>query len=352
MVSDGRVPQGSTQVKATFTIPEAAYGTNYVQFIRGWRADKPYGFTFTVLPDMKVSPSSSSPGSKVTIKGSGFPANKDVILSFDDKDTKLAVSTNGVGSFSADFDIPNTIAGKHEFKAAVEEVSLGDMSASLKVGPKISLDPAHPEVGSQVTVTGRGFASSSQVSIKFNDVAIADSPTTDQNGNFTHSFNVPESSQDQQVVTATDKAGNVATTGLSLEAEPPPAPNLLYPCDGQRFGWFGPQVVTFKWQEVSDPSGVTYTVEIGQNTQVWPPTVTKTGLTSTTCTTRLEPGTYFWQVKAIDGAGNVGEATLAPYPFRVGFFSAWFIVGLILVFVIIFIFIVRAFFRRIREYYK
>ena len=154
------------------------------------------------------------------------------------------------------------------------------------------------------------------------------------------------------MVTATDKAGNVATTGLSLEAEPPPAPNLLYPCDGQRFGWFGPQVVTFKWQEVSDPSGVTYTVEIGQNTQVWPPTVTKTGLTSTTCTTRLEPGTYFWQVKAIDGAGNVGEATLAPYPFRVGFFSAWFIVGLILVFVIIFIFIVRAFFRRIREYYK
>jgi len=345
-------PRDVTKVTVTFTVPESAYGNNYVQYRRSWRPQDPYGFAFTVLPDINVNPLSGLPGSKVTIKGSGFPANEDVTLSFDGKDTEPTISTNALGSFSADFTIPDTIAGKHEFKTAMETMSLGNISASIQVKPRITLDPQHPEVGSQVTVTGSGFAAGSQVSIKFNNVAIADSPTTDQTGNFSHSFNVPESSQDQQVVTATDKAGNVATSGLTLEAEPPPSPNLLYPCDGQRFGWFGPQPVTFKWQPVEDPSGVTYTFEVGTNTQVWPPTVTRTGLTGTTCAIRLEPGTYFWQVKAIDGAGNVSKVALAPYPFKVGFFSIWLVVGGIIIFAIIFILIVRAFFRRVREYYK
>jgi len=345
-------PGTVTKVTVTFIVPESAYGTNYVQYRRKWRPQDPYGFTFTVLPDINVNQSSGSPGSKVTIKGTGFPANEDVTLSFDGKDTKLAISANLLGSFSADFTIPDTIAGKHEFKATVETMSLGDVSASIQVQPRITLDPQHPDIGGQVTVTGSGFAASSQVSIKFNDIAIAGSPTTDQTGSFNHSFNVPESPGDKQVITATDKAGNVATSGLLLETDAPPAPNLLYPCDGQRFGWFGPQPVAFKWQPVEDPSGVTYTIDIGTNTNVWPPEVTKTGLTGTTFTTRLEPGTYYWQVKAIDGAGNESKPTLAPYPFKVGFFSIWLVVGGIIIFAVIFILIIRAFFRRVREYYK
>jgi hypothetical protein len=267
-----------------------------------------------------------------------------------------------VGSFDTQFTIPDTIAGKHEFKANTEDMFIGDISTNLQIKPKVVLTPEHPEIGGEVTLTGSGFATSSQVSIKYDDIAIPNSPpdqplTTDANGSFSHIFKVPESSKDDHVITATDKAGNVATLGMSgtpleLEGSAPPAPSLIYPCDGQRFGWFGPQLVTFKWEDVSDPSGVTYTIDIGPNTQVWPPTATKTGLTSTTYTFRLEPGTYFWKVKAIDGAGNESVPTLAPYPFKVSLFSGWLIAGLILFFAMVFIFIVRAFFRRVREYYK
>lgn len=358
VLTTGEVPKNETTVTITFTIPEAAYGVNYVQFLRGWRPESPYGFTFSVVADIQVSPSSGSPGSNVTIKGTGFPAkNKDIKLSFDGKDTKLSIITSDVGSFEAQFAIPDTIAGNHVFKASDENLSLGDISASFQAHPKIILEPEQPEIGSEVTLTGSGFASGSQISIKYDDIAIPNSPpekplTTDANGNFSHKFTVPESSKDNHVITATDKAGNVATFGMPLEGSAPPAPNLIYPCDGQRFGWFGPQLVIFKWEPVSDPSGVTYTIDIGQNTQIWPPTATKAGLTSTTCTFRLEPGTYFWKVKAIDGAGNESAPTLSPYPFKVGLFSAWVIVGLILFFVIAFILIVRAFFRRVREYYK
>lgn len=348
-------PRTITKVTVTFTVPEAAYGTNYVQYQRFARPDAPYGFTFTVLPDIKVSPSSVSPGSKAAIKGTGFPANKDVKLSFDGKDTTLAIRANGVGSFSTEFAIPNTIAGKHEFKATVENMSIGDIIASLQVSPAVSLEPAHPEIGGEVTLTGCGFATTSQVSIKYDDISISNPPTTNDIGSFTHKFKVPESSKDNHVITATDKAGNVATYGLPLEGEAPPAPNTITPGEKQqRFGTFGSQLVIFTWTEVSDPSGVTYILEIDNNLSFFPlePGMRKTGLAKPNCTLKLGPGTYYWRVKAVDGAGNESGWALSPYPFQIGLFSAWAIVGLILIFVIAFIFIVRAFFRRVREYYK
>jgi len=361
VVGEGKFPTETTKIAVTFTIPEAAYGTNYVEFLRGWRPESPYSFAFTVLPDIKVSPSSGSPGSKVTIKGTGFPANKkEVKLSFDGEDTTLTISTNGVGSFGAEFAIPNTIAGRHEFKATVENMYIGDIIASLQVRPTISLEPAHPDIGAEVTMTGCGFAAKSQVSIKYDDISIPSSPTdkpptTDLNGNFSHSFKVPESSKDNHVITATDKAGNVATFGLPLEGEPPPAPTTITPGEKeQRFGWFGPQLVIFTWTEVVDPSGVTYILEIDNNLSFFPlePGMRKTGLTKPNCIIQLEPGTYYWRVKAVDGAGNESGWALSPYPFKVGFFSAWYLVIGGLIFVIIFILIVRAFFRRLREYLK
>jgi hypothetical protein len=354
-LAEGEFPKTTTKVTVTFTVPESAYGINYVQYRRQFRPADPYGFTFTVVPDLKATPSSGSPGAKVTVKGTGFPANKDVKLSFDGKDTKLDISANGIGSFSTNFAIPDTIAGKHEFKVTVDNMSLGDIITSLQVSPKISLSPAHPEIGAEVTVSGRGFAANSKVSIKYDDASISNSPTTDLDGSFSEIFNVPESSKENHVITATDAAGNTATYGLPLEGEAPPAPDAISPGEKQqRFGVLGAQFVTFTWSDVFDPSGVTYTLEIDNNLSFFPlePGMRKTGLTKPTCTIQLGPGTYYWRVKAVDGAGNESAWALSPYPFQVGLFSTWVIVGLVLVFVIAFIFIVRAFFRRVREYYK
>ena len=307
-----------------------------------------------MLPDIKVSPASVLPGAKATVKGTGFPAGKDIELSFDGTDTKLEISTSELGSFSADFAIPNTIAGKHEFKAGVENMSIGDITASLQVSPKISLEPEKPDIGAEVTVTGYGFAGKSLVSITYDDIPIASSPTTDDAGNFTHKFNVPEGSKDDHVITATDEAGNAATYGLPLEGQPPPTPSPIAPGENQqRFGVFGTQLVTFNWTDVFDPSGITYILEIDNNLSFFPlkPGMRKSGLTQPSCTVQLGPGTYYWRVKAVDGAGNESDWALSPYPFQVGSFSTWYLVIGGVIFVIIFVFIVRAFLRRVREYY-
>jgi hypothetical protein len=350
------VPTSEKQVTISFTIPEAAYGINHVQFLRSYRPESPYGFTFSVVPDIKVSPISVTPGAEVAVNGTGFPENKDVELSFDGKETQLDITTNGLGSFEADFAVPYTMAGKHEFKATVKNTALGnDITASLNISPKISLEPEHPGIGDEVTLSGYGFAAKSPVSIKYDETSVADSPTTDDKGNFSHKFIVPESPKDNHVITATDKAGNVATYGLPLEGEAPSMPNPITPGEKQnRYGTFGAQLVTFAWTDVSDPSGVTYILEVDNNLSFFPlePGMRKTGLTQPTCTMRLEPGTYYWRVKAVDGAGNESDWALSPYPFQVGLFSTWYLIIGGLIFVVVFVLVVRAFFRRVREYYK
>jgi hypothetical protein len=305
-----------------------------------------------------VTSSTCTPHSTVTIKGTGFPAkDKDIKVSFDGKDTSLSILTSALGSFTGEFTIPETMAGNHEFKAIDESMYFGDVTASLQVGPTISLQPEHPDIGSEVTLTGCGFAARSTVAIKYDDIAVSNSPVTDDTGNFTEKFTVPESSTGNHVITATDRAGNVATYGLplkgGLEGTAPSVPTPTSPVD-ERFGWFGSQPVIFTWTDCTDPSGITYIVEVDNSLRFFPlePGMRKTGLTNPNCIMTLSPGTYYWRVKAIDGAGNESEWSLSPYPFQVGFFSGLYLAVGAVIFLIIFIFIVRAFFRRVREYYK
>jgi hypothetical protein len=353
-VGKGEFPRETQDVTVSFTIPEAAYGTNFVQYMRNWRPENPYGFSFSVEPSLSVTPTTVTPRSTVTIKGTGFPAkNKEIKVSFDGNDTKMSLYSNEVGTFTGQFTIPETMAGSHRFQATVSNLSVGDITANLQVDPAIKLEPEQPEIGSEVTLTGWGFAAKSKVTIKYDDIAISNSPTTSDTGNFTDKFTVPESSSDNHVITATDRAGNVATFGLPLEGTAPTVPTPISPVD-QRYGWFGAQPVAFSWTSVSDPSGITYTVEVDNSLRFFPlePGMRKTGLTAPNCVMNLEPGTYYWRVKAIDGAGNESEWSLSPYPFQVGFFSGLYLAVGAFIFLIVFIFILRAFFRRVREYYK
>ena len=354
LVAEDEVAKGSMEVTATFSIPEAAHGTNYIQFRRGWRPqDDPYNFIFNVLPGIEVIPPSALPGSEVTINGTGFPANSDGIkLSFDVKDTDIAIATDDLGSFTAKFTVPDTIAGKHEFKAADESVYAAEATASLALVPTINLSPKLPQIGSEVTVTGYGFVAKSDISIKYDNIKVADSPTTDELGSFSHVFMVPESPEAEHEIVATDEAGNTAAYSLGLEGKAPPVPATISP-QAQRFGWFGSQVVAFAWAEVTDASGVTYTLEIADNLDFFPLAagMRKAGLTQPTCLVNLGPGTYYWRVRAIDGAGNESQWTLSPYPFKVGFFTVLYPLLGGLFFLLAFVFIVRALFRRLREYY-
>ncbi len=352
VVAEGKLDKLTTKLTFSFIIPEASYGTNYIQFRRAARPEDSYGFIFSVLPDIKVSPSPVSPGSTVTVNGTGFTADDYIDLSLDSNAIDMDIEANELGSFTAEFTIPDAIAGNHNFEAAAKSTFLVKATASFEVVPRISLEPELPEIGSEVTVTGCGFAASSDISVKYDGIMMANSPQTDALGNFTYTFNVPQTSEAEHEIVVTDGAGNTATWGLPLEGTAPEAPSTISP-RGQRFGLFGSQVVAFTWTDVDDPSGVTYTLEIADNLNFFPLAagMRKTDLTQPACIATLDPGTYYWRVKAIDGAGNEGQWTLSPYPFKVGLFSAAYLIIGGIICVLIFLLIIRAFFRRIKEFY-
>jgi hypothetical protein len=353
----GDAPNNAYEVTINFTIPELPYKSGgYMLSLYNAKINAE-GTAATaylkVLPTLQVVPKSIIPGTELTLKGTGFPAKDEVTLFFDGTDTKMPIETNSLGSFTLPFTVNDTISGKHQFKVTVPDLYNIEASASITVGPEITVEPDTLVVGSEVIISGRGFAASSSVSIIYDDETITSSPTTDTTGNFSYTFEVPQSSKPQHTLVAQDKAGNKATYGgdTMMEDQPPLAPDPVQP-RGERFGMMGSKVVKFEWSEVTDESGVTYTLEIARDLNFFPlePGMRKTELTKTNCLISMPPGTYYWRVRAVDLAGNESQWALSPYPFRIGFISLPYLIVGILLAALILVLILRTAFRRIREY--
>lgn len=318
VLKEGNVAKGSTAVTARFAIPKAKYGIHYIQFIQ--LANRGViNFQFFIKPGLKISPTSATPGTIVTISGTGFPANDNGKLIFDGKSTDVAIATNDVGSFSSEFIIPDTSADEHKLIARTEYLAV-TATTELEVVPNASPASETPDVDIEDAVAG----------------------VRDDNGS---TFNLPQ------------------------DSKPPPTPGVIAPM-GHRFGLLGAQPVSFRWSKVSDPSGITYALEIADNYDFLPVMqfMKRTELTETSYTISIEPGAYYWRVKAIDGAGNESRWAYAPYTFKVGEVSSLirefvellkearflsilgFIIGGFIVLRIL-VLVIRAFVHRRRDYY-
>ena len=316
ILARGRVSEGSTSVATSFTIPEAEYGIHYIQF-RQLGGVVP--FQFFVNPGLKVSPPSVRSTSTVTIIGQGFPAEAGGRLTFDGKSTNLTIITNDAGSFTKEFTIPAAASGEHEL-IVTTEYPLATANAKLEVLP------------------------------------------TTTSGNKTPDANANDNGMQSHSITDNSPKPPADTT-------PPPRPGPLTPM-GHRFGLLGNQTVSFNWRGTSDPSGITYTLEVADNYDFLSAShiIRKTGLTETSCALDITPGTYYWRVKAVDGAGNESEWSYVPYEFVVSALSNlvhqfiellnrikfFYILGFIIVgFVIlrIIVLLIRAWLRHRKEYW-
>jgi len=93
-----------------------------------------------------------------------------------------------------------------------------------------------------------------------------------------------------------------------MESTAPPTPVPLKPEMGVR----AKAEAYFDWEDVSDPSSVTYTLQIASDADFTAIVLEKTGLTDSEYTLTKEEGLestkeeapYYWHVKAIDGASN------------------------------------------------
>jgi hypothetical protein len=372
ILKEGTAPKGSLAVTSSFPIPEAPAGLYYVGFIRLGR-DEPTIFSFTVVSHLSVLPLSTSPGGNVTINGTGLPSESVAPITLDGN----AINTNGItnknGTFIIDFSVPNITAGEHVISATSSKVTSPITPATILVIPTISANPPIPQAGNSVTITGRGFAPKVLVSIIFNDIVMTNSPSTDDTGSFTYNFTLPQSANSGSKFTAKDASGNTAVfAGGSKIITPPPTsppsstqPPTLIPGTPaittmakptpkepgeESFGLFGAQPVKFKWTQATSfaPNTITYILEVSDNAQFSPikKGMRAANITQTSFTLNLQPGKYYWRVKAVNANGVESDWAYSRYSFKVGKVPLWLlIVGILACIVVLFI-LVRSLLRR------
>jgi hypothetical protein len=375
----GTVPRNGYSLTESITIPEGYYGRYYVQFLRIARND-PVTMQFILRPCINISQASVKSGDTVTLNFRGFPANDSGSLYFDSNITGVKISSNEVGSYTTQFSLPDSTCGTHTFQAKTSGLGTEEVKASLEVVPDIKLSPSTIFLNDSFKITGRGFTGESGVSIKCNEDIIANSPTTSTSGKFTYECTLPKKSVGNYTITAADEFGNKANATLVVQEkdalpppppetpeqpeqpaemlDPPPKPTIIAPRD-QQFGLFTAESITFNWEGVSYAGDVTYTVEVSKdcNFVMVQPGMRKTSLTQTNHTMNIKPGTYYWRVRAVGNGDSKGTWSYSPYSFKVGIVStenlaAWaFIVLLVLIFLILIIMLIRAFYRRLHQYY-
>jgi len=337
----------------SLSVPQAVNGTNYFHYIKAGRSSQMLNFAFTVTPGLVCKNDKVLPRSTANISGSGFTASDKIQLYIDGEPLDLPLESDTTGCFTASMPVPDLMAGTHVVKATAKKMYNQEATLRFKISPYIVIEPAIPLAGKSATVSGYGFAPGSEVSIKYDDAVVTSSPTSDKSGRFTYNFTVPETSSGKHTLIATDRAGNIANWELPVENNPPTSPAPVSPTT-DRFGVMGGQPVTFTWMAGKDDSGtVLYTVEVADNLNFFPlmPGMRRSGITETSVTMNMEPGTYYWRVQSADVSGNKSKWALSPYAFQVGLINLWVVAGVSLILIVIFILLLRAFIQRVRGYY-
>jgi len=291
-------------IATNFVVPEAQYGTNYVQFIR-IAGNNCIKLLFGIKPDVKFNPSPAEPGATIAISGTGLPANDHGVLYFDGKIANVIIATDESGNLATEFVLPpNTTIGMHDVIIYLAHLHMEDIVTTLDIVPVGSSSPEAKE---------------------------------------------SESPRSEEVVTLpVTEPPDAPSKNVSEEIVLPEKPTTLAP-RGQRIGIFGTSPVTFNWTGLSDSDEITYTLEIASKPDFSEISKKKTDLNQTSYTVDLDPGKYYWRIRAVDDVGNKSGWVTSLYSFRVGFSTWIFIAGIgVLLFVLILLSLTLI--RNLREY--
>lgn len=309
-------PAASTgEFSYSFTIPESPAGMHRitVENAEGNFAEA----EFRVIPSIILSPNTGAVGEILTVSGNGFGSRRDVAIYFKYDEVAYA-KTSGYGKFEvAFFNVPAVKLGTYYVK--VEDEDGNAVKTEFTVITGASLDKAVGSVGTELSVSGTGFAVGSMVTVKYDDIIVA-VVIADIDGTFQDAFRVPASRYGDHTVTVTDEV-NTRQLTFTMESEAPPVPGLLSPGDNREIK----ADAYFDWADVTDLSPpVTYHFQVAPDKDFNSIVLEKEGLTGSEYILSEEErlaavkreAPYCWRVKATDGAGNESEWS-TPWSFYV-----------------------------------
>ncbi len=311
-VASGISASASGGWSTTFTVPTSASGAHAID-ARGaiTLATTVADVVFTVTPIIFISATGGSSGSSVTVSGAGFAASETgITVTYDGNAVASGTSASTLGVWSATFVVPASAAGSHSIKtygSLTPTTSVSEVSFSIT--PSLSISPISGNVGTTIDITGSGFAANSAIRFIYDDKEISlGGAITDASGSFSKSIAAPKCQGGTHNIKIMDAQKNESRATFVMESIPPAAPRPLSPGDGERVGILGDIRPTFKWSVVTDPSGVTCTLQVDTNPDFSQPILEKADLPGTqyilTAADALPQGEYYWRIKAVDGASN------------------------------------------------
>ena len=332
IISGDTGTDSSGQFLCAVIIPESTAGSHTITAIDE-SGNKP-GTEFKVKPKITLDTSSQVIDKTVKISGSGFAYRANITITLDSNriaTTPTSLHTNHYGNFTGSITIPyySAYVGGTPGKVTARDDSDNSAEAGLTIlstPAEITLDPATSPtspgyVGMELTVNGARFIPGSTVTITYDGNGSTHAATIMANGsgNFSVTLTVPPGAAGSHMVTTTDSTNSI-TSLFAMESKPPSIPAPLLP---------GVTAVAtartrFEWQDVTDPSGVTYLLQIGADSDFSTMLLEKEGLADSeyilTGEETLKPleqdAPYYWRVKAIDGAFNESGWT-APSSFYI-----------------------------------
>ncbi len=293
----------------SFTVPDSSSGSHRV-VVRDANGDEAEA-RFDVISSIVLKPASAPIGAKLAVSGTGFGSESDVTIYLGDAEV-IAQRTDEFGSFEVSFAVPELRPGIYNLE--VRDKSGNMAQTQFTVVASISLSKVTGHIDEELTVSGTGFMGGPLVFISYDSIPVADC-VADESGAFSVSFNIPVSIHGNHQVAASDGI-NLATSLFSVESQAPPVPEPVLPENGSEVE---PETY-FYWEDVSDPSGVTYTLQVATDADFSSVVFEETELRLSDYIIleqdKLQPTKketpYYWRVKAVDGASNESEWSIAP----------------------------------------
>jgi len=333
------IESGSTVTSTTGTltssiaVPDGTAGAKTVSVTVGIMEKTA---TFTVTPDILITPQSGGSGTTVLVSGTGFGRRVVPTIYFNNypAETLAPVLTDTKGTFSASFLIPGEglSAGVYQVEAD-DGTDTAAASFTLTVAPPPKPEP-EPEpvpeptptkpvltinssgdtVGANIGIGGSGFTPKAMVTIKYDDKEIA-TATADADGLIMAIFGAPPSTHGDHIITVSDGTHSNTVT-FTVESVAPPIPPPLLP----EMGVKAKSPVMFDWDDVTDESmPVTYDLQVATDKSFSTASlvIDKTDiLFSTYILSEAEElklagrqDACFWRIRAVDAASNASEWT-------------------------------------------
>jgi hypothetical protein len=330
--------------KVTFLVPSSIKGVHTVGASgASTDADEVSEVTFFVSSAVKVKPESGYVGDSITVDGCGFGRSESgITVTLDGNVVKSDITANSEGCWTTSLAIPASDGGIHSVDAYSTSTAVDDVAdAKLTVLSKMVIEPTEGYVGCDIMITGTGFGANKELTIKYDNVAVVTKLLTDADGSFQASLKAPKSTGGGHNVIVSDAGGSSASSIFAMESTPPSLPQIVSPKDGSRVGLFDRAAPTFKWTDVSDPSGVYYSLQVSAQSDFATTVLSKEDLVESkyalTEDEALVRGKYYWRIKAIDGAGNDSGWTESILV-KIGLMPLW---AFILIVVVAIAFIIR-----------